>query len=42
MVAAGVNPRAQHRMRLNAVALSVFWGVTALGAFLLLAKSTQN
>ena len=42
MVAAGVNPRAQRRVRLNAVALSVFWGVIALGAFLLLAKSTQN
>ena len=42
MVAAGVNPRAQRRVRLNAVALSVFWGVTAIGAFLLLAKSTQN
>jgi nitrogen fixation/metabolism regulation signal transduction histidine kinase len=42
MVAAGVNPRGQRRVRLNAVALSVFWGVTALGAFLLLAKSTQN
>jgi nitrogen fixation/metabolism regulation signal transduction histidine kinase len=42
MVAAGVNPRAQRRVRLNAVALSVFWGVIAIGAFLLLAKSTQN
>jgi nitrogen fixation/metabolism regulation signal transduction histidine kinase len=42
MVAAGVSPRRQHRARLNAVALSVFWGVTGLGAFLLLAKSTQN
>jgi nitrogen fixation/metabolism regulation signal transduction histidine kinase len=42
MVAAGVTPRAQLRVRLNAVALSVFWAVTAIGAFLLLAKSTQN
>jgi nitrogen fixation/metabolism regulation signal transduction histidine kinase len=42
MVAAGVNPRTQQRARLTAVALSVFWAVTALGAFLLLAKSTQN
>jgi len=42
MVAAGVTPRTHGRARLNAVALSVFWGVTALGAFLLLAKSTQN
>ena len=42
MVAAGVNPRGQRRARLNALALSVFWGITAIGAFLLLAKSTQN
>jgi nitrogen fixation/metabolism regulation signal transduction histidine kinase len=42
MVAAGVTPRTQRRARLNAVALSVFWGVTAIGAFLLLAKSVQN
>jgi len=37
-----MNPRGQRRVRLNAVALSVFWGITAIGAFLLLAKSTQN
>jgi nitrogen fixation/metabolism regulation signal transduction histidine kinase len=42
MVAAGVTPRPPGRARLNALALSVFWGVTALGAFLLLAKSVQN
>ena len=42
MVAAGVSPRSQRRARLNVVAVSVFWGVIGLGAFLLLAKSVQN
>ncbi|HXY98111.1 MAG TPA: ATP-binding protein [Steroidobacteraceae bacterium] len=42
MVAAGVNPRSQGRARRNAVGLSVLWGVIAIGAFLLLAKSVQN
>ena len=42
MVAAGINPRSQRRARASAVALSVFWGVTGIGACLLLAKSVQN
>lgn len=42
MVATRVNPRSLGRRRTTAAALGVFWGVTGVGAFLLLAKSVQN
>lgn len=42
MVAARVSHRSQARRRATVAALGAFWGVTGVGAFLLLAKSVQN
>jgi nitrogen fixation/metabolism regulation signal transduction histidine kinase len=42
MVAADVRPPAQRRARRSAWALWLLWGVIAVAAFLLLAKSVQN